>query len=171
MYTQCPDCLTRFRVTAEALRAAHGTVRCGRCHSAFDALSRLGDTLDSIPSAPIPAAALAAIASYPALGAPVGTEYHFSTDDIEKVFVEARDWHQRFGPAEAQDEATATPGDSGEDTGVVVEPAERIEDITMEGDRISTARWSAFEVTGPQEQPSQPEIDLDSTSRCGARGG
>ena len=45
MYTQCPDCQTRFRVAADALRAAHGTVRCGRCGSAFDALVRLSDTL------------------------------------------------------------------------------------------------------------------------------
>ncbi len=45
MYTQCPDCQTRFRVTADALRAAHGTVRCGRCGSAFDALARLSDAL------------------------------------------------------------------------------------------------------------------------------
>jgi len=45
MYTQCPDCQTRFRVTADALRAAHGTVRCGRCGSAFDALVCLSDTV------------------------------------------------------------------------------------------------------------------------------
>jgi predicted Zn finger-like uncharacterized protein len=45
MYTQCPDCQTRFRVTADALRAAHGTVRCGRCGGAFDALVRLSDAL------------------------------------------------------------------------------------------------------------------------------
>jgi predicted Zn finger-like uncharacterized protein len=50
MYTQCPDCQTRFRVTAGVLRAAHGTVRCGRCGSAFDALERLSDSLE--PSAP-----------------------------------------------------------------------------------------------------------------------
>ena len=45
MYTECPDCQTRFRVTAGALRAAHGTVRCGRCGSAFDALVRLSDAV------------------------------------------------------------------------------------------------------------------------------
>jgi len=44
MYTQCPDCQTRFRVTAGVLRAARGTVRCGRCGSAFDALERLSDS-------------------------------------------------------------------------------------------------------------------------------
>ncbi len=46
MYTQCPDCQTRFRVTAAVLRAARGTVRCGRCGSAFDALDRLSDSLE-----------------------------------------------------------------------------------------------------------------------------
>jgi len=45
MYTQCPDCQTRFRVTAGVLRAARGTVRCGRCGSAFDALERLSDSM------------------------------------------------------------------------------------------------------------------------------
>jgi predicted Zn finger-like uncharacterized protein len=28
VYTQCPDCATIFRVTAEALRFAQGDVRC-----------------------------------------------------------------------------------------------------------------------------------------------
>lgn len=52
MYTQCPDCQTRFRVTAAVLRAARGTVRCGRCGSAFDALDRLSDALE--PTEPTP---------------------------------------------------------------------------------------------------------------------
>lgn len=41
MLTQCPNCETRFRVTSEILRVAHGQVRCGRCHTQFDALQRL----------------------------------------------------------------------------------------------------------------------------------
>ncbi len=47
MYSQCPDCRTRFRVTAAHLRAAGGTVRCGRCGAAFDALATLTDTLQA----------------------------------------------------------------------------------------------------------------------------
>jgi len=39
--TQCPSCQTTFRVTSEILRVAHGQVRCGRCHTQFDALERL----------------------------------------------------------------------------------------------------------------------------------
>ena len=43
MYTQCPDCSTVFRVTAEALRAAQGRVRCGICSTGFDALENLSE--------------------------------------------------------------------------------------------------------------------------------
>jgi predicted Zn finger-like uncharacterized protein len=39
--TQCPNCETTFRVTSEILRVADGQVRCGRCHTQFDALERL----------------------------------------------------------------------------------------------------------------------------------
>jgi predicted Zn finger-like uncharacterized protein len=45
MYTQCPHCLAVFRVRANALSAARGVARCGRCHREFDALASLTDTL------------------------------------------------------------------------------------------------------------------------------
>ena len=41
MLTQCPNCHTTFRITSEILRVANGQVRCGRCHTQFDALERL----------------------------------------------------------------------------------------------------------------------------------
>ena len=47
MYTQCPDCSTVFRVTAEALRVAQGRVRCGICSAGFNAL-------DNLSEAPVP---------------------------------------------------------------------------------------------------------------------
>lgn len=43
MYTQCPNCDTVFKVTAEALRAAQGMVRCGICSSGFNALENLSE--------------------------------------------------------------------------------------------------------------------------------
>ena len=43
VYTQCPDCATVFRVTAEALRAAQGDVRCGVCSTTFNALENLSE--------------------------------------------------------------------------------------------------------------------------------
>ena len=41
MYTQCPQCQTQYRVSAELLRAARGQVQCGRCAIVFDALTFL----------------------------------------------------------------------------------------------------------------------------------
>ncbi len=43
MFTQCPKCETVFRLSAEALRAAGGQVRCGRCGDVFNALTRLAE--------------------------------------------------------------------------------------------------------------------------------
>jgi predicted Zn finger-like uncharacterized protein len=43
VYTQCPDCATVFRVTAEALRVAQGDVRCGVCSTSFNALENLSE--------------------------------------------------------------------------------------------------------------------------------
>ena len=43
MYTQCPQCETVFRLSADALSAAGGQVRCGRCSEVFDALQRLAE--------------------------------------------------------------------------------------------------------------------------------
>src|SRR5437868_15165115 len=48
--TQCPNCQTTFRVTSEILRVAHGQVRCGRCHTQFDALERL---IEEAPAGPV----------------------------------------------------------------------------------------------------------------------
>jgi predicted Zn finger-like uncharacterized protein len=43
VFTQCPKCETVFRLSAEALRAAGGQVRCGRCGEVFNALARLAE--------------------------------------------------------------------------------------------------------------------------------
>lgn len=43
MYTRCPECTTVFRVTADALRAAQGDVRCGVCSNTFNALENLSE--------------------------------------------------------------------------------------------------------------------------------
>jgi predicted Zn finger-like uncharacterized protein len=118
MYSQCPECLTRFRVTAAALRIARGTVRCGRCGSAFDALPQLTDTLPDdagFPAAPAAIDFAGATATDVAAGRhdlPV-PEFQFSADDIEQVFVDARDWQSRFGAAASPGDRAGQLGDSG----------------------------------------------------------
>ena len=51
MYTQCPDCSTAFRVTADVLKQAAGKVRCGGCGHAFNAIEFLSETMPEQPSA------------------------------------------------------------------------------------------------------------------------
>jgi predicted Zn finger-like uncharacterized protein len=43
VFTQCSKCETVFRLSAQALRAAGGQVRCGRCGEVFNALTRLAE--------------------------------------------------------------------------------------------------------------------------------
>lgn len=45
MYTQCPQCMTYFQVTAEHLKIAQGNVRCGQCRNVFSALGNLTERL------------------------------------------------------------------------------------------------------------------------------
>ncbi len=156
MYSQCPDCLARFRVTADALRAARGTVRCGRCGSAFDALERLND---SVPPAapddvsPVPSVVAASAAAAGERGG--STEYHFSVQDLESVFVEASDWHEEFPHStETETEASEPTGLGRDPTSVVVDEGAPVEDITLEGERVGD--------DAPAEEPAR-EVDLDST--------
>jgi predicted Zn finger-like uncharacterized protein len=128
MYSQCPDCLARFHITAVQLRAAHGTVRCGRCGAAFDALARLSDSLPRTQPAESSnlLAAVDEIAAAAESGVP--PEYHFSAADLEKVFIEARDW--------SPPRATTLDAD-GEPEELIVDEPEQVEDITLEGERIA----------------------------------
>ncbi|MBT8096726.1 MAG: DUF3426 domain-containing protein [Woeseia sp.] len=43
MFTECPECQTAFRVTAQLLRQARGQVQCGDCGHTFDALDQLSE--------------------------------------------------------------------------------------------------------------------------------
>ena len=44
LITECPNCKTRFRVTAEQLDVAHGRVRCGACLAVFAGVDHLLNT-------------------------------------------------------------------------------------------------------------------------------
>ncbi len=69
MYTQCPECLTVFRVQGHELAAAHGSVRCSHCAAVFDALRSLATELPPEPFERLPL--LAAEGQPPQLELPV----------------------------------------------------------------------------------------------------
>src|SRR5690606_35608935 len=49
MYTQCPECLTVFKLSSAELAAARGSVRCSHCNAVFDALPTLSEQLPAEP--------------------------------------------------------------------------------------------------------------------------
>jgi predicted Zn finger-like uncharacterized protein len=156
MYSQCPECLVRFRVTATALRAAHGIVRCGRCGNAFDALERLSDSIPpAVPQDVPPVPSMVSMSALSSSEPGANTEYHFSVQDLESVFVEAGDWREAFprsGPA--ADAVAGRDGLEQEPANVVVDEGAPVEDITLEGERADADAL-------PEEL--EPTVDLDST--------
>ena len=163
MYSQCPECQARFRVTAAALRAAHGTVRCGRCGSAFDALERLSDEIPPVaPPESVVIRDAAAVEEPSSRVEPVPAEFHFTTEDLEKVFIDAQDWQRQFAPAPPAAEEPG-PGETEDDAPlVVVEEPARIEDITLEGERISLDDLPQQDEVPPsirveEDEASEPE--------------
>lgn len=118
MYTQCPDCATVFRITAEALRAAQGDVRCGVCSTSFNALDNLSErafqaaaeneppspddsmTVEELPgnedielSAPVELVAVPDEA--------LAMEFHGDAEDLDRLFVVENPALSTFDPGEA----------------------------------------------------------------------
>ena len=132
MYSQCPECHARFRVTAAALRAANGTVRCGRCGGAFNALATLSDTLPDPIAVDTATAAAAGIGPAP----PQGADLVYTTGNLDQVLLESGDW---TGGAAAVDAPQSDGGDATPDGAaqpVLVSEGVPSEDITLEGERI-----------------------------------
>lgn len=69
MYTQCPECLTVFKLTDASLAVAQGSVRCGHCNMVFDALRRLASQMPAEPFEHLSSHAVAA--APPQLDSPV----------------------------------------------------------------------------------------------------
>ena len=81
MYTQCPQCLTIFRVDGDTLGAARGSVRCSDCETIFDALVTLAETLPPEPIDRLPVHDTQV--DPPRLDAPV-----LRPDPVQTLFVE-----------------------------------------------------------------------------------
>ncbi|MEO7431972.1 MAG: zinc-ribbon and DUF3426 domain-containing protein [Dokdonella sp.] len=69
MFTQCPECLTIYKLGGAELAGSHGSVRCGHCTAVFDALRSLVATLPPEPIERLPSHS--AQAAPPQLDTPV----------------------------------------------------------------------------------------------------
>jgi predicted Zn finger-like uncharacterized protein len=49
MYSQCPHCLTIYKVTVADLAGSHGQLACGSCDQVFDVLATLSESLPPEP--------------------------------------------------------------------------------------------------------------------------
>ena len=193
MYSQCPSCRARFRVNAATLRTANGRARCGHCGHAFNVLDQLSDELPRIPKSAPPetihshtpeanpptlTAAAADTEADPAGVAGAGVEdaenledYHFSAEDIEKVFIDARDWQRQFGGPSASPSSAPTESPPVEHSEFVVEEPQGVEDITLEGVKVEIESdtgesWHLeAEFEGIDDENIDEIDDLDSTSR------
>lgn len=159
MYSQCPECHARFRVTAAALKAANGTVRCGRCGGAFNALATLSDTVPApVAAEPLP---LAAQSEGAGVAAPRDAQLGYATGDLEQVFLESGGWIG--GDAAASTTLDAATGEAPVDGGeppVLVSEGEPFEDITLEGERIRIESLGELDMDFDAEELGR---DLDST--------
>jgi predicted Zn finger-like uncharacterized protein len=126
VYTQCPDCATVFRVTAETLRAAQGDVRCGVCATSFNALENLSEqafrpapeseasspddsmTVEELPGTEnIELSGPPEIVAVPDAPAPPADEaeameFHGDAADLDRLFVVEEPAIARFEPADAE---------------------------------------------------------------------
>lgn len=134
-----------FRVTAEILRVADGQVRCGRCHTQFDALERLLEEGD--PNA---------AESGRFLQTPNGLMPQFQPPRAEKIVLEgdrAQPVSDEPTHAESEDDADAvehwTDVDPDEDTVEVTE-------ISVAEERFSASSESDEETIDEEPQPRRP---------------
>src|SRR5271168_2769953 len=102
LFTQCSNCETVFKLSAEVLRAAGGQVRCGHCGEVFNALARLAEDAnafaakessydletraDSILREPSP--------PHPARAPEPDIDDDFGTPGVEIARLQILDWNQ-----------------------------------------------------------------------------
>jgi predicted Zn finger-like uncharacterized protein len=121
LFTQCSKCETVFRLSADALRAAGGQVRCGRCGEVFSALARLAEEPNAFAGGESPLdletradGILQTAATLPP-GLPAPEEFDdFSATGVappgvEIAHLQVLDWHLDEQPASGTDEIPADP--------------------------------------------------------------
>lgn len=149
-----PCALPRHRGGA-ACRERHGALRAlwQRVQRADVAHGRRPPPAGGDEAAPV--AAVEVIAA----DAPAPTELRYPNDDIDQAFLESRDWSASdVSDVALTGEPDGAPAESADSPFVVVSEATPVEDITLEGEKIS--------IESPADLPVDfdlGDLDLDST--------
>ena len=152
MLTQCPHCLTLFRVGPEHLRAAEGIVRCSRCNQVFNAL-------ESLQEAPSPFTADSAQETARGPDQPIQNEpltTSESTDTEPPESTETTDWQFTEQESTSGEFEPFLPGQNSEQ-----QPKEVLEDILEQNDGLEPA--PDYLDIGTESQMSEL-LDEDSSS-------
>jgi hypothetical protein len=80
-------------------------------------------------------------------------DYHFSAEDIEKVFIDARDWQKQFGDSPTREPPSPDEPAAVEHPEFVVDEPQGVEDITLEGVRV--------EIESPTGESLRLEAEFD----------
>jgi predicted Zn finger-like uncharacterized protein len=151
VYTQCPNCATVFRVSADVLRAAQGEVRCGVCATSFDALENLSEQ-------PFQAGATPAGTQDPADSMTV--EELSATEDIELSSaneiqaLEVPEAIEEFDPAMVAAQLTAAGSPAANDAGT--------EDASVDLERTDEYPIIVLEERDEPVDPVAEEVVLES---------
>ena len=116
MYAQCPECLTIYKLRADALAAARGRARCGSCGAEFDTLATLTDELPPEPFNTLkrrPASAPLVQLNMPAARPPSQQRELFVAFDDARAHREASAPPPSFARASARAAAAAAPAGLG----------------------------------------------------------
>jgi predicted Zn finger-like uncharacterized protein len=162
VYTQCPDCATVFRVTADALRAAHGDVRCGICSTTFNALENLSE--QSFKPAPPDADAPSpddsmTVEELPGsenieLSEDQAMEFHGDAADLDRLFVVESPTGADFDPAAVA--ATLSAGGPSANDSDLDNTDEFPVLILDERDEPAAAATPAESIVPAAEEPATP---------------
>ena len=167
MFTQCPECETTFRVTADTLRAAQGRVRCGRCKTVFDAMTYLMESGAADPAGESPEDELILEDEDIPESA---MEFDLTDDDLGKIFVVAPAPTIKLPALKPE---PAPPGPSVTDDVAENElddfaaEGDPVEIITLEGENVESSS-GVFVEERPAPAVAKVESRRESTARIDA---
>lgn len=162
MFTECPACQTMFRVTGAILRAGHGQVECGQCHTIFDAIERLIDDVPQASGTYEPARADNPPTLPPLAADPADPELPAATqawaNDLPTGEFLLKDGE--LIPVGIRPESALAPEPTPND--IEVDEPDAPEEITLEGDRIEISgvyqRPESWPETEPEPETEEPVL-------------